>query len=457
MTPDRNPWLESLIRPNLRPYSERAPLALESVSRLLTRLGNPQSRLRVIHIAGSKGKGATALMIEALLEAMGLRTGTFTSPHLERWTERFRVGGQEIAQADLDQASNALRPHVERLSCEHPENPPSFFDVLTAMAFWLFERRGVEVAVIETGIGGRFDATNIVTPEIACITNVELEHTDKLGTDLTAIAAHKAGILKPGVVAVLGAFENAAEKVIRAKAREVGCNAAWLNKDFEVRRHHQDDSRELRYRSGDMNIEFRLAHPGWHMAENAAIAIASVQRLEGIDSAQLDSAVDALAHVTLPGRTEILRQAPWWVVDCAHTHRSVEALSRALNALPVNERHFVISLSGNKSVTILAPLLDTATTIIITNPEPMRSAPPEKLAAEVSTLYPEKDVQIETDVALALERAKSRLRSSSLLCATGSTYMAGAARRHLLPSAGREAHIALTERPLATVESKVGE
>jgi len=453
MTPDRNPWLESLIRPNLRPYSERAPLALESVGRLLARLGNPQSRLRVVHIAGSKGKGSTALMIEALLHASGVRTGTFTSPHLERWTERFRIGGHEIAPAELDEAINFLRPHVDALSREYPENPPSFFDVLTAMAFWMFERGGVEVAVIEAGIGGRFDATNIVRSEIACITNIELEHTDKLGTDLATIAAHKAGILRPGVFAVLGSFDESAEKVIRAKTNKFGCNSAWLKQDFEIRREHPGGNQNLFYRSGNVEFEFLLAHPGRHMAENAALAIACVERLSGIETEQLRKVVGVLANIVLPGRTEILRSAPWWVVDCAHTHRSVAALVSVLNALPASARHFVISLSGDKSIAMLAPLLDTASSIIVTSPEPLRSAPASKLASEISARYPEKQIEIETDVASALQRAKSRLRSSSLLCATGSTYIAGAARRILLSSAGREASAASSSRLSVTAET----
>jgi len=437
MTPDRNPWLESLIRPTLRPYSERAPLALESVGRLLNRLGNPHARLRVIHIAGSKGKGATALMIEALLEAAGLRTGTFTSPHLERWTERFRVDGREIAQADLDQASQHLRPHVDELSREYPQNPPSFFDVLTAMALWLFERRGVDVAIIEAGIGGRYDATNIVRPEVTCITNIELEHSDKLGTDLASIAGHKAGILKPGAVAVLGSFDPAPEKVIREKVNEAGCKAAWLGVDFEINRGHEDGNGTLGYRSGALSVEFALSHPGRHMAENAALAMACTQRFGGVETAHLKNAAGALSNIALPGRIEILRTAPWWIVDCAHTNRSIAALAQVLDALPASDRHYLISLSGNKTIDLLAPLLDTAASITVTSPEPLRSAPAAQLAALISTRYPETELCIEDNVEFALEGAKSRLRPSSLLCATGSTYIAGASRRLLLSIADR--------------------
>lgn len=457
MTPDRNLWLESLIRPNSRPYSERAPLALESVGRLLHRLGDPHARLRFIHIAGSKGKGATALMIEALLEAAGLRTGTFTSPHLERWTERFRIGGKEISRQQLDDAIDFLGPHVDELSREHPRNPPSFFDALTAMALWLFERRGVDVAIIETGIGGRFDATNIVHPEVACITNVELEHGDKLGTDLASIAGHKAGILKSGAVAVLGSFDHAAEKVIREEVVRVGCDAAWLRVDFDIDCDQRDGNRALNFRSGDLNVELALGHAGRHMVENAALAVACVQRLRGVETTCLKRAAGALANVALPGRTEILRVRPWWIVDCAHTNRSIAALAEVLDALPASDRHFVISLSGNKSVDLLAPLLDTAAFITVTRPEALRSVPAAELASRISTRYPQSSICVEDDAVVALERAKSRLGPSSLLCATGSTYIAGAARRLLLSSAGWNIVDASPMRPSVTAETRTQE
>jgi dihydrofolate synthase/folylpolyglutamate synthase len=454
MTLDRNPWLESLIRPTLRPYSERAPAALESVARLLDRLGNPHARLRVVHIAGSKGKGATALMVEALLNATGVRTGTFTSPHLERWTERFRIDGREISRTDLDQAIVHLRPHVAELSQAYPRNPPSFFDTLTAMALWLFERRGVEVAIIETGIGGRYDATNIVRPEVACITNIELEHCDKLGTDLASIARHKAGILKPGAVAVLGSFDPASQKVIREKVIEAGCKSAWIGVDFEIVGGREAGNGALSYRSGDLTFEFARPHPSCCMAENAALAMACVQRLKGVESAHLKNAAGALSDVSLPGRCEILRSRPWWIVDCAHTKRSVTALVDVLAALPATDRHFLVSLSGDKTTDLLAPLLDTATSVTVTSPEALRSAPAAELASQISTRYPGAKLLIEENVEIALERAMSQLGPSSLLCATGSTYVAGAIRRLLRSSADGTSVQASSDRSSVILQTK---
>ncbi|NIW85791.1 MAG: bifunctional folylpolyglutamate synthase/dihydrofolate synthase, partial [Gammaproteobacteria bacterium] len=211
-------FLHSLIRPDFRPYAQRAPYALESVARLLERAGHPHRGLPVIHIAGSKGKGSTALAAEAVLEATGHSTGTFTSPHLQRWTERFRVGGREITGAHLAETLEALRPHVEVLCAEHPENPPSFFDVLTAAALLLFRASRVDCAIMEVGIGGRYDATNIVEPAVTCVTGIELEHVDKLGNDLASIARHKGGIIKPAVPVIAAPLPSPAAEQISACA-----------------------------------------------------------------------------------------------------------------------------------------------------------------------------------------------------------------------------------------------
>ena len=196
-------WLEGLINLERSPAALRqARLSLAPVQSLLARIGEPQRGLHVLHIAGSKGKGSTALLCEALLRAAGVSTGTFTSPHLERWTERFRIDGREVPEDALAATIGELRPHVEALRGS-PE-PPSFFDVITAAAFQLFSAARVDVAIVEVGLGGRLDSTNVVEPAVCCITSIELEHTDKLGDTLAAIAGEKAGIAKPHVPLVVG-------------------------------------------------------------------------------------------------------------------------------------------------------------------------------------------------------------------------------------------------------------
>lgn len=402
---------------------------------LLERIDNPQRGLRCIHIAGSKGKGSTALMIEALLEHAGVRTGTYTSPHLERWTERFRIGGQELTREHLDEALDVLKPHVDALASAGPDNPPSFFDVLTAAALWLFKRHEVDIAIVEAGIGGRYDATNIVQPEVACITSVELEHADKLGADLESIAEHKAGILKPGACAVMGALPKAAAEIIERTAKSVGCRALWPGRDYRFDSKRRGAGRRVTFETGGERIAFILNHPGRTMADNAALALACVSALSGFDFARLAKAASALASVELPGRAEVLQTEPWIIVDAAHTTASIAALAELLDELPCSERHFLISVSGDKPAALLAPLLRQATSATVTRPEPLRSMPADQLADMISEAWPGLDLHADADVAAALVHAKSKLKSDALLCATGSTYIAGAVRKLVMRDA----------------------
>jgi dihydrofolate synthase/folylpolyglutamate synthase len=188
-------WLEGLINVERRPEVPYARLGLDPIRRLLARVGDPQAALSVVHVAGSKGKGSTALLVEALLRGLGERVATFTSPHLERWTERFRVDGREVEGERLLAAVERLRPHVDALRAEAPASAPTFFDVTTAAAMLLFAEARVDRAVLEVGLGGRLDSTNVVDPAVTCITTIELEHTDKLGTTPAALGAEQAGIV----------------------------------------------------------------------------------------------------------------------------------------------------------------------------------------------------------------------------------------------------------------------
>jgi len=222
-TPIRNAadaaaYLEGLIDREKRPDFDYERIDLGPIRALLRRLDHPERDLPALHIAGSKGKGSTALMIEAVLQATGRRVGTFTSPHLETWTERFRIEGRDVEGSELARVIDRMRPHVDVLRAGDPALAPSFFDVTTAAALVLFREAAVDFAVLETGLGGRLDSTNVCLPAVTCVTSIEYEHTDKLGSRLGEIAAEKAGILKPNVPVVLGPLPAEA----RSEAPHVG-------------------------------------------------------------------------------------------------------------------------------------------------------------------------------------------------------------------------------------------
>ena len=427
-------WLAGLIDFERRRDLPYERLGLAPVRALLERVGNPHRDLCVLHVAGSKGKGSTALLSEALLRELGARTGTFTSPHLSSWTERFRLDGREVEAERLVAASEALRPHVEELCAGPPETVPSWFDVTTAAAFWMFRDAGVERAVVEVGLGGRLDSTNVVDAAVACVTSIELEHVRLLGDSLAAIAREKAGILKPERPAVMGALAPEAAAVVEARAQELGAPLSRLGRDFHVRVRSADASGLVfELCDGELVLSARMPLLGAHHATNAALAVACVGRLPGVARTELAAAaVRAFDAVRLPGRVELLGRAPAIVVDSAHTPASARALAAALELIPHERRHLVLSVSADKSLDdILAPLLPGAAQVTVTRAEPTRSLAPEEVAAMVRRLAPSLALHAIPNPFLAVRAARERLAAGDLLCVAGSVYLAGIARRVL--------------------------
>ncbi|HKJ24980.1 MAG TPA: Mur ligase family protein, partial [Myxococcota bacterium] len=388
------------------------------------------------HVAGSKGKGSTALLAEALLRARGERVGTFTSPHLSSWTERFRIDGREVAEARLVAAVDALRPHVEALRAGPPEGVPSWFDVTTAAAFWIFRDAGVGRAVVEVGLGGRLDSTNVVEPQVACITTIEREHTRYLGETLAAIAGEKAGIIKPGRPVVMGDLAPEAGAVVEARAKGQGAPLARLGQDFSVEVLAADaDGLALHLRDGELELDVRLPILGAHQAANAALALACAKRLPGVEAGGLgEAATRGFASARLPGRVERLAADPPVIVDGAHTPASARALAAALALLPQRKRRLVLSVSADKDLPeILAPLLPGAVEVTVTRAEPTRSLDPKDVAAVVRRLAPGVALRAIPNPFLALRSARERQAADEILCAAGSVYLAGIARRVLRP------------------------
>jgi dihydrofolate synthase/folylpolyglutamate synthase len=425
-------WLESLINLEQRSDWPSGRVGLEPVRALLDLLGQPQNAQPCIHVAGSKGKGSTVLFCEALLTAAGQRVGAFTSPHLERWTERIRIGGSEVRAAGLIAAVNEVRPHVEALREARPESAPTFFDATTAAAFACFRAAGVERAVVEVGLGGRLDSTNIVTPNVACITSIELEHTDKLGDSLAAIAGEKAGILKPGVPGVIGALPEAAAAVVREKARVVGAPLTWLGVDFGCEQlSASSQPRRVRLWDGDFSCEVELGARGQHQLGNAALALACVRRAGAVaDTALAGAAATAFAAAELPGRCEVVGTQPLLVVDSAHTAASARALAAELARWTHSELHLVLSISADKpAAPILDAILPLAASVTLTRADRHRSCDLEVLADAVRASAPQLALYLSAEPADALCAVRARLEPDAAACATGSVYLAGIARR----------------------------
>jgi dihydrofolate synthase/folylpolyglutamate synthase len=426
-------YLEGLINVEKRPDFSYERLSLVPIRALLERVGSPERGLSVLHIAGSKGKGSTALFAEGVLLAAGRRVGTFTSPHLESWTERFRVDGREIGGGALAAAVERLRPHVDAL--REGEHPPSFFDATTAAALLLFRDAGVDHAVVEVGLGGRLDSTNAVQPAVTCVTSIELEHTDKLGGTLAEIAAEKAGIAKSGVPLVVGDLAEEAARTVEQVAARVAAPLVRIGRDFHLAIEAEGlDGTTLRLEDPPLALRATLPVLGGHQPANAAVAVACVRRLVGdaIDVATLAAAARrGLAATTLPGRIEVLRRRPWVLVDSAHTAVSARALAAVLERIAA-PAHLVLSISSDKDTgAILEALLPRARALTLTRAEPARSLDPREIAAAVRARAPEVALRVVPNPHLALRAAAEDLSSEDVLCVAGSVYLAGIARRVL--------------------------
>lgn len=440
-------WLDGLINRERTGDYVYERLDLRPIEALMDAIGRPHDRLCVLHVAGSKGKGSTCLFAESILGALGERVGTFTSPHLERWTERFRIDGREIDEAALVAAVRRVRPAIERLRYGPPETRPSFFDATTAIAFVAFEAARVDRAVIEVGLGGRLDSTNVVRPAVTCITSIELEHTDKLGPTEAAIAGEKAGILKPGVPAVLGKLGPEAAEVIRKRAAAVGAPIVARGEAFEIfaLETAPEESKpsaasgivqRLRFEAaGEAPIEAALSVVGAAAVANAGLAIACVRALGGYDAHVFRQAVRAgLARAVLPGRIEILANDPAVLIDAAHTARSAENVAEVLARFAPDGFDLLVSISNDKNVdAVLAALLPGACRIWLTRADALRSADPARLVERIRARRPDLPIDVVPDPALAARTARAALPPGRLLCAVGSVYLAGITRRTLGP------------------------
>ena len=364
----------------------------------------------MLHVAGSKGKGSTCLFAEAILLDLGESVGTFTSPHLETWLERFRVDGRPIDEATLARTVERVRPAVDALRRGPEASRPSFFDATTAVAFLVFAEAGVDRAVIEVGLGGRLDSTNVVDPAVTCITSIELEHTDKLGDTEALIAGEKAGILKPGRPVVLGRFRPEAERVILDRAAAVGAPVRAIGQAFEVIRaadgaeqapfpHTAQTLRFVDREAPDFVFEAALAMSGDPALLNAGLAIECVRALGVAPDARVSEAArSALGRRRLPGRIEIVKGDPRIVIDAAHTVESARALASALERIAPEGFDLLLSVSGDKDLAgVLDAVLARARRVVVTTAEPMRSMPAAALAEAVRRRRPELAVRVEPD------------------------------------------------------------
>jgi dihydrofolate synthase/folylpolyglutamate synthase len=418
-------------------------LKLDRMRDLLRRLGDPHDRLRILHVAGSKGKGSTSAMLAAVLSQAGYRTGLFTSPHLDRVEERIQIDGTSIASADLAEVLGEIREAVE-----DPADPlaATFFEIATAAGLVHFARRRVDVAVLEVGLGGRFDATNVCQPLVSVITSISYDHTEQLGHRLASIAGEKAGIVKPGCPTVSGATAAEAREVIEAVCRERGARLQQLDVDF----HHRYEPGRVVARGKGYALEkphvqistraqtwpvMELGLLGHHQADNAAVAVVCLEeaRAQGLRVDE-EAVRSGLAGVRWPARLEVFGGRPLVVLDCAHNLASVQALLDTLAAsFPATRRLLIFAGGGDKDLRgmlgLLAPhFAHVYLTRFRTNP---RAIAPELLAELLESVGGPPCTVCPTP-ADAWRAARAAAGPADLVCVTGSVFLAGEVRPFLL-------------------------
>lgn len=402
---------------------ERRPppggFTLGRVRAVAARLGQPGHAYPVVHVAGTCGKGTVSALIAATLDLAGQRVGLTTSPHLVHLRERIRLGPDPAPVAAWERACE------EVLAAEDPRDPLTWFELVILIALCVFRAEGVERAVVEVGLGGRLDATQVVRPELSLITRIALDHVGLLGPDTAAIAAEKAGILRPGVPLVAGPEDPAAQAVIAARAGELGCEPWWLGQ-------------ELRAQSGGEGLEVALpgatlrcperAHPAW--AQAVALAAGALAR---IDPDLLQALPEACARLRWRGRGELLpprEGRPRLILDGAHDPAALAALARSLATRGERDLVLLVALASDKERGALAPLAPFLGAVVACEVHPLRALPATSLAAETAALGLPAEAQ--ADLPLALERALAwagELETTILV--TGSLHLVGGVLRLL--------------------------
>ncbi|MGC9318178.1 MAG: bifunctional folylpolyglutamate synthase/dihydrofolate synthase [Armatimonadota bacterium] len=428
-------WLEALADPERtgldRQFARR--MNLDATRRLMQLLGEPHKRLSAVHIAGTKGKGSVAAMVEAAARAAGHRTGMFTSPHLVSWRERVRIDGQPITEDEVAHLATVVRPAVEQVEQEGLRGP-SFFEACTAMALLRFAEEDLDLCVVEVGLGGRLDATNVITPLISVITTIGIDHAHVLGSTLTQIAQQKAGIIKPGIPVVSAPQRSDVEVVLEHVAAERSSPLAFV-KPFDVGEvaplrpedatpGHPPVLREpLAGSYAGARVGLRLPLAGEHQAINVGVAAASCEGLgrAGLPVSQ-QAFVDGLEAVRWPARVQVVGVRPWVVIDCAHNGQSVRALMRAMRRHLVFRRLIVVlGLSDDKPAEVVAGELSSADHAVLTHASLPRAMPAEELAERTGAIW--RSHEVVAVPVRALARAREAAEERDAICVTGSFFV----------------------------------
>ena len=395
---------------------------LDRMRELAERLGRPQNSAPVLHVAGTKGKGSVAAMAASILRASGLHVGLFTSPHLHTFRERIRIDGELSTEAQFASALARVWPHVEEMAARGAGARPTTFEALTAMAFDLFRTEAVDAQVIEVGLGGRLDATNVLDARVAVIAPISLDHTAILGDTIAQVATEKAGIIKSAAPVVAAPQPPEALAVIERAAAAAGAPLVRAGHEVTVKvRDHDLSGQNIRVETATRSYDVRLPLLGAHQAENAAVAVAAVEAL-GLGLPER-AYVEGLAAVRWDGRFQLLRSAPYVVVDGAHNPSSMSRLCETVRDYVAPERTVVLfGCSADKDLDAMAAeLAKIAASAVVCASRHPRAVRPERVAEAFRRAGIE---AVEApDVGAALHAAQAQAGPADLVLVTGSLFV----------------------------------
>jgi len=402
---------------------------LTKVEGILEAIGNPHREIEAIHVGGTNGKGSAAAMMASILQKEGYRTGLYTSPHLIRFTERIKINGKEMEQEEVAELVGWMKERID----EAGVTPPfTFFDFTTAMAFLYFKQKMVDLAVLEVGLGGRLDSTNVIDPILSVITNIAKDHEEQLGRSLLKIAGEKAGIIKKGRPLITAATQPQVLRLFSKICREKGSACYRVGRDF------------LYVQNGEQNFDYQGLHRklwnislnlgGPHQIVNATTALGAMEVLDDLGySVSNDAMIEALKEVEWPGRLEIVCSSPRVVLDGAHNPAGVLALKESMEKeFQYRHLNLILGVMKDKDIkSILHLLAPLAHHLILTRPHTDRAAPPAHLLKALGK--DGKKAEIVEGLENAIEQGLSLTRDDDLLCVTGSLYTVGEARAYFRP------------------------
>ncbi|QCT01970.1 FolC bifunctional protein [Paenibacillus algicola] len=428
-------WINGLIPFGIRPGLERIELLLE-------RLGHPERRLKFVHVAGTNGKGSTCAFLTRVLLQGGYSVGTFTSPYITKFTNRFQIDGEDIEEEVLLKLANQLYPLVQEIA-DSELGSPTMFEVSTALAILFYSRERVpDVVVWETGLGGRMDVTNVVHPVVSVITNIGMDHTDILGETIQEIAAEKAGIIKPGVPVVTAVSQPEALEVIRQTAASKRATLYAAGEQFSYERLSGDEnSQKLRFSGPFRELELEIGMQGEHQCQNAACAMMAIDILRHYMAFVIepDDLQKGFTSTRWAGRLEQVSQMPRLILDGAHNPEGAESLAKSLpGTYRYRKLNLMMGMLSNKHhEDYLKHILPIVDTLIITEPDFRRKMDANALAdvaerIRESYAKPSLQIIIEPDWRKALEALKSRTEAEDLGVVSGTLYLIADVRSDLL-------------------------